>query len=216
MIIRETRTETTFKLPPSGSHLGRLYRILDLGTQKVEWQGAVKMQRKLMFSFELHGDDNDGQPLTTPDNKPLMISKRYTMSLGEQSTLRKDLEAWRGKKFTGEELLGFDLQVLLGKFAMCNVTHNDREGKTYANLSGLSQVPAALKKMPEPNGVNDLMMFSLDEFNQAKFDGLSEGLKDIIKKSAEWRGISGEVLVKPDFHQRAPIVDDLDDSGIPF
>jgi hypothetical protein len=150
------------------------------------------MQRKLMFSFELHGEDNDGQALTTNDGKPLMISKRYTMSLGEQSTLRKDLESWRGKKFTAEELLGFDLNVLLGKFAMCNVTHNDREGKTYANLSGLSQVPAALKKMPEPTGVNDLMIFSLDEFDQAKFDSLSDGLKDIIKKSAEWRGTNGE------------------------
>jgi hypothetical protein len=150
------------------------------------------MQRKLMFSFELHGEDNDGQPLTTNDGKPLMISKRYTMSLGEQSTLRKDLESWRGKKFTAEELLGFDLNVLLGKFAMCNVTHNDREGKTYANLSGLSQVPAALKKLPEPVGVNDLMIFSLDAFDQAKFDSLSDGLKDIIKKSAEWRGTNGE------------------------
>lgn len=192
MIIRENRTESTFKIPPSGSFLGRLYRILDLGTQKVEWQGAIKMQRKLMFSFELHGEDNDGQALTTNDGKPLMISKRYTMSLGEQSTLRKDLESWRGKKFTAEELLGFDLNVLLGKFAMCNVTHNDREGKTYANLSGLSQVPAALKKMPEPIGVNELMIFSLDAFDQAKFDSLSDGLKEIIKKSAEWRGTNGE------------------------
>ena len=192
MIIRETKNESTFKLPPAGSHLGRLYRILDLGTQKVEWQGAIKMQRKLMFSFELHGEDNDGQPLTTTDGKPLMISKRYTMSLGEQSTLRKDLESWRGKKFTPEELQGFDLNVLLGKFAMCNVTHNDREGKTYANLSGLSQVPAALKKLPEPTGVNELFILSLDEFDQAKFDSLSDGLKEVIKKSAEWRGTNGE------------------------
>jgi hypothetical protein len=211
MIIRENRTESTFKIPPSGSFLGRLYRILDLGTQKVEWQGAIKMQRKLMFSFELHGEDNDGQALTTNDGKPLMISKRYTMSLGEQSTLRKDLESWRGKKFTAEELLGFDLNVLLGKFAMCNVTHNDREGKTYANLSGLSQVPAALKKMPEPIGVNDLMIFSLDAFDQAKFDSLSDGLKDIIKKSAEWRGTNGEEEAN-----KAVSVATLDDDTMPF
>jgi len=43
----------------------------------------------------------------------LMISKRYTMSLGEQSTLRKDLESWRGKKFTPEELQGFDLNACI-------------------------------------------------------------------------------------------------------
>ena len=209
MIIRENRTESTFKLPPAGSHLGRLYRILDLGTQKVEWQGAIKMQRKLMFSFELHGDDNDGNPLATADGKPLMISKRYTMSLGEQSTLRKDLESWRGKKFTPEELLGFDLNVLLGKFAMCNVTHNDRDGKTYANLSGLSQVPAALKKLPEPQGVNELFILSLDEFDQAKFDSLSDGLKEIIKKSAEWRGTNGEPTVEDVNKSLSDISDDI-------
>ena len=211
MIIRETRTESTFKLPPSGSHLGRLYRILDLGTQKVEWQGAVKMQRKLMFTFELYGEDNDGQPLAMPDGKPLIISKRYTMSLGEQSTLRKDLESWRGKKFTPEELQGFDLNVLLGKLAMCNITQTDREGKTYANLSGLSQVPAAIKKLPEPTGVNELLMFSLDEFDQAKFDSLSDGLKDIIKKSAEWRGTNGD-----DIEQVNASIADLKDDAIPF
>jgi hypothetical protein len=48
------------------------------------------------------------------------------------------------------------------------------------------------EKMPEPTGVNELLIFSLDNFDQDKFDGLSDGLKDIIKKSAEWRGTNGE------------------------
>ena len=209
MIIRETKSDTTFKLPPSGSHLGRLYRILDLGTQKVEWQGAIKMQRKLMFSFELHGEDNEGQPLTTHDGKPLMISKRYTMSLGEQSTLRKDLESWSGRKLTADELLGFDVSKLLGKFAMCNVTHNDRDGKTYANLSGLSQVPSAIKKLPEPVGVNDVFIFSLDDWDDKKFESLSDGLKDIIKKSAEYRGTYGETDVEAVNESLPDIKDDI-------
>ena len=55
-----------------------------------------------------------------------------------------------------------------------------------------SQVPAALKKLPEPTGVNELFILSLDEFDQAKFDSLSDGLKEVIKKSAEWRGTNGE------------------------
>ena len=146
-----------FRSPPAGSFLSRLYRIVDLGTQTTEWMGKKKMQRKIICMFELHGEDNDGQPLTTDEGKPLIISKRYTMSLGEQSTLRKDLESWSGRKLTADELLGFDVSKLLGKFAMCNVTHNDRDGKTYANLSGLSQVPAAIKKLPEPVGVNELL-----------------------------------------------------------
>ena len=37
-------------------------------------------------------------------------------------------------------------------------------------------------------GVNESISLSLDpdEFNQEVFDGLSDGLKDIIKKSTEW------------------------------
>jgi hypothetical protein len=93
---------------------------------------------------------------------------------------------------------------------MCNVTHNDREGKTYANLSGLSQVPAALKKMPEPTGVNELLIFSLDNFDQAKFDGLSDGLKEIIKKSAEWRGTNGEPVSVDDVNAKLASISDDD------
>ena len=44
MIITGNTSSKEFKLPPAGLHLARLYRIIDLGTQKVEWQGVVKMQ----------------------------------------------------------------------------------------------------------------------------------------------------------------------------
>ena len=64
----------------------------------------------------------------------------------EKATLLKDLQAWRGKEFTPEELDGFSLEVLLGKFCMVNITHSDYNDKTYANISSVSQVPAALKK----------------------------------------------------------------------
>ena len=44
-----------------------------------------------------------------------------------------------------------------------------------------------MKKLGEPIGVNELLIFTIDPFDQAKFDKLSEGLQNLIKKSAEYR-----------------------------
>ena len=187
IIAKQNTSSNDFKLPPAGSFMARLYRIIDIGTQTTEWMGKRKMQRKIIAMFELHGEDNNNQPLLTADGKPLIVSKRYTLSLDEKATLRKDLEAWRGKAFTQEELDGFNLEVLLGKFCMVSVTHTEHDGKQYANISSISQMPSALKKLGEPKGVNEVMIFTLDPFDQSKFEKLSEGLQGVIKKSSEYR-----------------------------
>ena len=214
MIIAKQSSNSTsdFKLPPAGSFLAKLYRIIDIGTQTTEWMGKKKMQRKIITMFELHGEDNDGQPLQTAEGKPLIVSKRYTLSLDEKATLRKDLEAWRGKAFTQEELDGFNLEVLLGKCCMVNVTHSTYDGKEYANIANISQVPAALKKLGEPVGVNEVMIFTLDPFDQDKFNKLSEGMQGVIKKSAEYRN-----TFEPNTPPVVTVgVDNLDDELIPF
>ena len=198
---------TDFKLPPPGSFLARLYRIIDIGTQTTEWMGKKKMQRKIICMFELHGEDNEGNPLAMDDGKPLVVSKRYTLSLDEKATLRKDLEAWRGKEFTQAELDGFNLEVLLGKFCMVAITHSDYNDKKYANIVSISQVPAAMKKLGEPTGVNELLIFSMDPFDQAKFDKLSEGLQNLIKKSAEYRNTFEPHLVS--VSQESELDDDI-------
>jgi hypothetical protein len=211
IIAKQTSSGSDFKLPPAGSFLARLYRIIDIGTQTTEWMGKRKMQRKIIAMFELHGEDNDGQPLQTADGKPLIVSKRYTLSLDEKATLRKDLEAWRGKAFTQEELDGFNLEVLLGKYCMVSVTHSTYDGKEYANIANISQVPSALKKLGEPVGINEVMIFTLDPFDQDKFNKLSEGMQGVIKKSAEYRNT---------FEPNAPPVTsaplELIDDDIPF
>jgi hypothetical protein len=94
---------------------------------------------------------------------------------------------------------------------MVNVTHSTYDGKEYANIAGISQVPSALKKLGEPVGVNEVMIFTLDPFDQGKFDKLSEGMQGVIKKSAEYRNT---------FEPGAPPVtsppSELIDDDIPF
>jgi hypothetical protein len=189
MIVAETQQNTSYKLPPSGLVLGSLVRILDLGTQKVTWQGAVKMQRKVMFTFELHGDG-----YAMEDGKPMVQSKRYTLSLNQQSGLRADLESWAGKGLTDDQLKGFNLKDLLGKWAYLNLTHTERDGKTYCNIMGLNPVPSSVAKAGFPDIANPFVYLNLQEYDKAVFESLSDGLKKVIMESAEWQNCNGGAI----------------------
>jgi hypothetical protein len=179
-----------FEIAPAGTHLARLYRIIDLGTQMREYEGKVNMLRKAKFFWELHGEDGTGKPLLTSEGKPLIQSKEYTMSLGEKANLRRDLEAWRGKAFSEDELKGFNLANVLGQFCMVNISHREKGDMTYADLKGVSAVPNIYKKAGLPEGINSTLMFSLDKFDEQVFESLSESIKDTIRKSPEYRSIS--------------------------
>lgn len=190
MIVTGSNTERRqFQIAPAGTHLARLYRIIDLGTQMREYEGKVTMNRKGKFFFELHGEDADGKPLLTSDGKPLIQSREYTISLNEKANLRRDLEAWRGKSFTEQELKGFQLKTLLGHFCMVNISHRQKGDLTYADLKGISSVPAIYKKAGLPEGVNSTMLFDLNAFDAAMFESLSENIKEVIKKSPEYRAL---------------------------
>jgi hypothetical protein len=190
MIVTGSNTERRqFQIAPAGTHLARLYRIIDLGTQIREYEGKVTMNRKGKFFFELHGEDAEGKPLLTSDGKPLIQSREYTISLNEKANLRRDLEAWRGKSFTEQELKGFQLKTLLGHFCMVNISHRQKGDLTYADLKGISSVPAIYKKAGLPEGVNSTMLFDLNAFDAAMFDSLSENIKEVIKKSPEYRAL---------------------------
>ena len=204
MIISDSSKE--FKIAPAGLHMARLYSIIDLGHQSVEWAGESKIMHKVVFTWELHGNDDNDQPLKTDDNKPLIVSKRYTVSLGDQARLRQDLEAWSNKKMTPEDRKNFDLKNLLGKFCLVNITHSE-DGK-YANISGISPVPSALRNA-QPEGINAPLHFWLAEFDQVKYDALPKYYKEKITESSEWRGQKQREAEKP------TLVDD-DLSSIPF
>ncbi len=183
MIISDTTRD--FKIAPAGNHLARLSSCIDLGHQSVDWKGETKIMHKMVLTWELHGEDETGGKLLTDDGKPLIVSKRYTVSLGDQSTLRKDLESWSGKKMTTEDRKNFDMKNLLGKFCMLSVVHSE-DGK-YANVSGISAVPTALRNSL-PEAINPVTHFWLQEFDQAKYDALPKYYKEKIAESSEWRG----------------------------
>jgi len=198
-----------------GMHLARCYRIVDIGTQKTEYQGQIKHQQKVMMQFEVHGEDDNGNPMVTSKGEPLSISKNFTLSLSENATLRKDLQAWRGRQFTPEELRGFELKNVLGAWCMLTVAKAiGNNGKEYTNIISINPVPVAIKKAGQPEGFNKLSMFVIDNPDMELFETFGSSLKEKIQATPEWRARnSGQPVIKP-----APSgsgFDDMDDD-IPF
>lgn len=162
-----------FEQAPAGNHVARCIRLIDLGTQRGEYQGKPIVRNQVLVTWELCNEMME-------DGKPFSVSRFYTNSLNEKANLRADLESWRGRAFSPEELVKFDLQGILGKPCMLNVVHSDK-GK--AQVSSIATLP---KGMTAPEPVNPLLAFWIDEWNQATFDGLGDGLKKIIMQSDEF------------------------------
>jgi hypothetical protein len=189
MSIIAKEGESNFTPVPTGMHLARCYRIVDLGTQKSEYQGQIKYLRKIMIQFEVHGEDDDGKPIVTNKNEPMSISKNFTLSLAEKATLRKDLSAWRGRDFTEEERKGFELKNVLGVWAMITVARDaGSNGKEYTNIKNINPVPKTIRSAGLPEGHNKVAMFSIDNPDMQLFDTFSQFLQEKIKSSPEWQG----------------------------
>jgi hypothetical protein len=203
-----------FERCPSGMHLARCYRIIDLGTQKSEYMGQTKYLRKIMLGWEIHGTDDNGQPIKMRDGRPFAIFKNYTLSWSEKANLRLDLQSWRGKPFTQEEMRKFDLKNILGAWCMLNVIERTNEGKTYTNVNGVTPVPSVIKQSGLPEGINKSELFNLSDPDMTMFQGFSENLKTKIQASPEWQKLQGKSAPAP---QSAPKGGGFeDDSDIPF
>ena len=200
---------------PPGMHLARCYRVIDLGTQNSTYLGVVTKKPKVMFQFEVHSEDDAGNPIVTAKGEPMSISKNFTLSLVERATLRKDLQTWRGREFTQAELNGFELKAVLGVWAMISVIKAmGNDGNEYTNISAIMPVPLAIKRGGMPQGHNDLKEFSIDEPDMELFSTFSSGLKEKIQKSPEWQA-RGKQEAKALSASKGSGFDDMDDD-MPF
>lgn len=121
LIIKEEKPD--YPLAPEGLQDAVLVDVVDLGELDTPW-GA---KHKLSLVWELEDTDEE--------NQHYIVVKRYTWSLNEKSNLRKDLERWRGSKFSKDELeSGVDMEAFLGLNATLFIAHNETDEKTYANI----------------------------------------------------------------------------------
>lgn len=209
-----------FERCPPGMHLARCYRIIDLGTQKSEYMGQVKYLHKVMLGWEIHGIDDAGNPLLMKDKRPFAIFKNYTLSWSEKANLRLDLQSWRGRPFTQEEMRKFDLKNVLGAFCMLNIIERPgkNDNKIYTNVDGVTPVPAIYKQNGLPEGVNKTELFNLQEPDMGMFETFSDNLKNKIKASPEWQKTQSAADPVREANAQAQVAaaEDDDGSDIPF
>lgn len=167
-----------FESPDPGSYSAICTKVIDQGTQPNDFDPEAKHAHKIVIGWELEEKMSDGRPFGAV--------KTYTASLHDKATLRAHLEAWRGVKFTADELSGFDLKNILGKPCMLSLVQNEN-GRI--KVQSVSKLP---KGMASPQPINQLVYFSLEEFNQAVFDKLSDKIKKKIMRSPEYQSRSSD------------------------
>lgn len=152
-----------FKPCPEGMYAAVCTQILDLGIQETQYG----MKHKVRIAWEVDEQMDDG--------RPYLVSQMFTLSLNEKAALRKMLEGWRNKRFTKEEVKGFDIEKLLGVGCMVSIVHS--EDGQYANVNTVTPLP---KGMSKPDPVGPLLVYSCDDPDPAVLEKLPEKLGDRI------------------------------------
>ena len=198
--------ENTSKFPPldAGTYLARAYGLIDLGVQHSD--AYDKDQHKILIMWELPTETVD----TENGVETRVLSKQYTCSLGEKATLRKDLEAWRGRKFSDEELKGFDLRNIVGAPCQLSVVPTEKNGKTYPNIGAVVSIP---KGTMVPDAVHSRIIFDMDEEGAFQaMEILPEWIQNRIKESVNYK----ELLANRPLDVKPEDFSDLTSDDIPF
>jgi len=176
---------------PEQVHLGICVGVIDLGTQhNFKFN---KYERKCLLSFELPEErtefDVDGETI----DAPRFMSRRFTLSLGSNSHLRKFLRTWRGRDFTPTELEGFEMKNLLKVGANIQVLHDTgKDGTIYANIDSAAQLHKT-QKVGDPE--TDPTYFTFDDVGtleevDAATESMPEWIQKLVQKSVEYNDLA--------------------------
>lgn len=197
-LVAKDTSVGSFERVPEGLHRAICNMVVDLGLQEREWQGQKRQVHQVYIRWEFPMErikyDKDGEE----QEGPMVLGEVYTLSLSEKANLRKHLEAWRGRKFTQDELNGFDLFTLLGKGCQIQVSHNQRGDKTFQNIQAVVSWP---KDIPQP-ATTECPLLKYGPGDEGDFDKLPDWLKAKINNQVKSAAV-------------APVADEFDDE-IPF
>lgn len=139
-----------FEKPPPGNHPAVLVAIIDMGTQKNDFQGKVNWQRRAFFVWELVLEKQAGFR-----DRNHVIGIDLTISLNEKARLRQWIEARVGKAIPeGHE---YDITAELGKPCLLNVV-TTKSG--HSKVDGMKGIPKGMTVAPAQNTP---FLWSLDE-----------------------------------------------------
>ena len=178
IVAKGSEKSSSFPSVSVGVHKARCVKVIDLGTQRNEYEGNVSYKHQVLVIFETPDQTND-------TSEPLTISKFYTLSLHEKSNLGIDLTSWRGRAFSETEKKGFDIANLIGQPCTLNVIQGNKNNK-------IGSVMPLAKGDKIAEQYHTSVIFDLKEFQNGKkevFNQLSEGIRNIILRSRELEGL---------------------------
>lgn len=166
---------------PEGTHIARCIEMIHIGTVEEEFSGKKKTLEKVRLTWELpfeiiesSNEDYNG--------KPRIISNEYTLSLNSKATLRKHLDAWRGKAFTEDEAKAFNVSKLIGIPCQVTIIHKESKGKTYANISSISGLS---KGMTAPDQITEGRIITVNNLSDY-WESIPEYIQKKIVTSKEY------------------------------
>jgi len=183
----ESKSRTKIPLIPEQTAHAICYGVVELGTQATNFGPKKRVAIFWELPDERMDFENDKGEMV---NAPRVISNQYTAVIHEKSNLGKLLTSWRGKPFSDEERDNFDLFSILGSNCLLSIVHNTKGEETYANVGNVVKL---MKGMEVREAENPILKFSFEDNGKVLPDGLYDWVKDIIKKSDEYRGVA-----KPD------------------
>jgi hypothetical protein len=207
-IYAEKKEGGNFSQVDPGMYPARCYSMIEIGTIETEFNGEKKKAHKVNITWELPTElavFKDGErPM------PYVVSKTYTLSMHEKSTLRRDLESWRGKGYTEEEAKRFDITKLLGQPCNLNIIHEagKEPGKTYVRVASITPL---MKGQSCPDQINLTRVLCFEEFNWDVFETLSDWMKEKIKSSEQYKK-----MVEPQAIHTEAQSQTKDDDDLPF
>lgn len=187
---------------PEGTHLARCVGVISLGTQHSQ---MFADSFKVMFMWEVPSEriQIDGKDI------PMIIQKEYTLSLSKKANLRRDLESWRGKQFTEDELKGFEVSKVIGQPCLLSIMHKDKANGTgkYAAITAVSKPAKGMTCDPQ---VHESVVYEVETGRSEIFKSLPEWIRKKIEVCEEWQ--SPKVEEEP----ALPPSEEPDDSDVPF
>lgn len=179
---------TPRELVPEGNHIAHLQEIMYLGTIETMFMnddGTKKEQYKVRLTFELTNELREfGED---KKKKPMVISKECTFSLykGTQTAvLRTIAHALIGQALKDEEAESLDIDDLLGKACMVEVSHEEYKDNKYAKAVGFGSVP---KGMKVPKQINESRSVNVQDIPEEDLQKLPEFIRKKMESSKEYR-----------------------------
>ena len=178
IVAKGGEKSSSFPSVPVGVHKARCIKVIDLGTQKNDFEGNISWKRQVLVIWETPDQTNE-------TSEPITISKFYTLSLHEKSNLGIDLTSWRGRPFSETEKKGFDISKLIGHTCLLNVIQGNKNNK----IGSIMPLPKG-DKIAEQYHTG--VVFDLEKYQKGQkeiFNQLSEGIRKIILGSKELEGL---------------------------